>query len=351
MKVGDTIVGEHDIMLVTGANGFIGSRVVGELLNYGFGKVRCFVRPSSNLTMLRKMIRLSDEAKVEMVEGNLLSRDDCKKAIAGAAVVFHLAAGRGDKSYAGSFMNSVVTTRNLLDAGLEGNSLKRFVNISSFAVYSNETLRRGEVLDEGCPIEADPVSRGEAYCYAKVKQDEMVLEYNRKHGVPYAIIRPGAVYGPGNKGMSGRVGVDTFGVFLHLGGSNSIPLSYVENCAEAIVLAGIKKGADGHVFNVVDDDLPTSREFLRLYKKEVKKFSSIYLPKPMSYLLCYLWEKYSGWSKGQLPPAFNRKRWSADWKGNAYSNRKLKELLGWKQKVGFNQGVANYFKYCRENGR
>ena len=61
-------------------------------------------------------------------------------------VIYHLAAGI-DKSFAGAFMNSVLTTRNLLDASLANVSLKRFVNISSFAVYSNRNLRRGAILD------------------------------------------------------------------------------------------------------------------------------------------------------------------------------------------------------------
>ena len=58
-----------------------------------------------------------------------------------------------------------------------------------------------------------------------------------------------------------------FGIFLHLGGSNPIPFTYVDNCADAIVLAGLTPGVDGEVFNVVDDNLPTSRQFLRLYKQ------------------------------------------------------------------------------------
>jgi len=107
-----------------------------------------------------------------VIEVTSFLRDDCKKAIAGAAVVFHLAAGRGEKSYAGSYMNSVVTTRNLLEPGVKGNSLKRFVNISSFAVYSNEKLKRGEVLDEGCQIESQPVSRerGVLLCKSKARR-------------------------------------------------------------------------------------------------------------------------------------------------------------------------------------
>src|SRR5205807_994577 len=83
------------------------------------------------------------------------------------------------------------------------------------------------------------------YCYAKVKQDELVTDYGKKFGIPYVIVRPGSVYGPGKEQITGRVGIGTFGVFLHLGGSNTIPLTYVDNCVDAIVLAGLKKGVEG----------------------------------------------------------------------------------------------------------
>ena len=90
-----------------------------------------------------------------------------------------------------------------------------------------------------------------------------------------------------------------------------MPFTYVDNCAEAIILAGLFKGVDGEIFNVVDDDLPSSRQFLRQYKRNVRRFKSVYVPHMVSLALCYLWEKYSKWSQGQLPPAFNRRRWYA----------------------------------------
>jgi nucleoside-diphosphate-sugar epimerase len=69
---------------------------------------------------------------------------------------------------------------------------------------------------------------------------------------------------------------------------------------------------------------------------------------PISYFLAYLWEKYSEWSEGQLPPAFNRKKWSSYWKGNTYSNEKMKKLLGWKPKVSFEEASAHYFEYQKK---
>jgi nucleoside-diphosphate-sugar epimerase len=348
MEIADRIIRYKDRILLTGSNGFVGSRVVESLLRCGFKNLRCFVRPSSNLSSLNKIINQFYETNIETYEGNLLSKDDCKKATEDISVIYHLAAGRGKKSYPDAYLNSVVTTRNLLDAVLQTNSLKRFLCVSSFTVYSTINMKSGDLLDEACDMENQSYLRGEAYCYAKVKQDELVAKYGRKYNIPYVIVRPGVVYGPGNKGITGRVGIDTFGIFLHLGGTNTIPFTYVDNCAEAIVLAGLKKGIDGEVFNILDDNPPTSRKFLRMYKQNVGFFKSIYVPHTISYFLCYLWEKYSKWSEGQMPPAFNRRLWSSYWKGNKYSNEKLKKLLGWKPKVDFESAVMRYFEYQKK---
>jgi nucleoside-diphosphate-sugar epimerase len=245
-------------------------------------------------------------------------------------------------------MNSVVTTRNLVEAALREKSLRRFVNVSSFAVYTNSDKPRGRLLDESCPVEQRPDRRGHAYTFAKAKQDDLVGTYGDQFGLPYVIVRPGYVYGPGNEAISNRVGIGTFGVFLHLGGFNTVPLTFVENCADAIVLAGLRPGIDGQVFNIVDDELPSSREFLRLYKRKVRRFRSIYVPHSVSYLLCRLWESYSTWSEGQLPPVYNRLAWHAFWKRTRYSNEKAKKILGWTPHVPTREGLEIYFQSCRE---
>ncbi|MFZ0743828.1 MAG: NAD(P)-dependent oxidoreductase [Terracidiphilus sp.] len=340
------IIDPDDLILVTGSNGFIGPKVVQSLLAYGFRNIRCFARPSAKTSKVAALCQRTDAARLRVFQGNLLSKEDCLAATKDAAVVIHLAAGRGEKSFPDAFMNSVVTTRNLLEACLQHQCLKRFVNVSSFAVYSN-IGKTSNLLDETCLTEEHPEVRGEAYSFAKAKQDEIVAQYGKEHGIPFVTIRPGVVYGPGNLAITGRVGIGTFGVFLHLGGSNRIPFTYVDNCAEAIALAGLRPGINGEVFNVVDDDLPSSRQFLRLYKRSVKPFRSLYLPKTASYMLCYLWERYSRWSYGQLPSAFNRSRWNSLWRKTEFSNNKLKSRLGWRPGVSTHEGLQRYFEACR----
>lgn len=337
------IIGSDDRILVTGATGFVGPRVVGCLLDRGFRNLVCFARPSSDLARIEASSNCRPlGARVEVLKGNLLSREDCEAACKDVAVIFHLAAGTGEKSFPDAFMNSAVTTRNLLDASLHCARLRRFVLVSSFAVYSNR--QKSRLLEESCPIEEHPELRGEAYCFAKVRQEQILTEYGRSFGVPYVVVRPGSVYGPGKDGIIGRVGIGAFGIFVHLGGSNTIPLTYVDNCAEAIVLAGLVKGVESEVFNVVDDDLPSSREFLRLYKENVGHFKAVYLPHAASHALCYLWEKYSQWSNGQLPPIFTRRRWYAYWRKTRYSNQKLKARLGWTPKMPTAEGLRQSFQ-------
>ncbi len=338
----DSILANDACILTTGANGFVGAKVVATLLEKGFTNLRCFVRPSSRLDRLSAAIRRFDaEDRVQIVVGDLLSRDDCRKAAEDVDVIYHLAAGM-DKSFAGAFMNSAIATRNLIDAFLERGRAKRFVCVSSFAVYSNLKMARGALLDETAPLEDAPQERYDPYGYGKLKQEEIVRDYGVRHNMPFVILRPGAVFGDGNPSLTGRVAIDTFGFPIHMGGANELPLTYVDNCAEAIVLAGLKPGIEGETFNVVDDDLPTSAQFFRRYKERLRKSFSISLPYPVTEALCSLWEKYSIWSHGQLPPVFNRRRCAAEWKGNRFSNRKLREKLGWSPRVAMPEAIEHF---------
>jgi nucleoside-diphosphate-sugar epimerase len=247
-------------------------------------------------------------------------------------------------------MNSALTSRNLMDAFLRYGQPKRFVNVSSFAVYSTLTLKHGDLLDESCPLEDAPQERFDAYGFGKLKQEELVKEYGSKYGLPYVILRPGYVFGPGKRELNSRVGIDTFGFFIQISGSNSLPLTFVDNCAEAIVLAGLKPGVEGEIFNVVDDELLTGRQFLEAYKKKVQSFRSIGIPYFAGHGLCSLWEKYTKWSKNQLPPAFNRRRCAAQWKKMRYSNRKLKDRLGWEPKVSMQEAMEAFLAQFGSNG-
>src|SRR6266550_3693614 len=185
MSLDGLLIGPDDPILVTGATGFLGPTVVKMLLARGFRRVRCLVRPTSTLARLGTLDRGDASARLEVMSGNLLSKKDCDAAARDVAVILHLAAARGEKSVPDAFMNSVVTTRNLLDATLTHACLKRFVNVSSMTVYTNAEKRGRAPLSESSPVERHPELRADAYCFAKTKQDEIVTEYGRRFGIPY----------------------------------------------------------------------------------------------------------------------------------------------------------------------
>ena len=350
MESKDYIINYDDAILITGASGFIGSKVVENLVAYGFKNLRCLVRSATVPISLRKTVESSPNTNIAIVNGDLLSFEDCERVAGGVKVVYHLAASTQEKSFSDAYKHSVDTTRNLLNAVLGTTKLERFVNVSSFSVYSNLKLQPGALLDESCPVEDEPELRGEAYSYAKIKQEDLIQEYGKKYDIPYVIIRPGAVYGPGSRAITGRVGIPVSGLFLHLGGSNVIPFTYVDNCSEAIVLAGLKKSIDGEVINVVDDDVLTSGEFLKLYKSNVMNLRSVSLPKAVSYSVYCLLGTALTLLTGGSPTRYNRRRWSAYWKGNTYTNKKLKRLLGWTPRVSIEEGMGRYFAYCKRAG-
>jgi nucleoside-diphosphate-sugar epimerase len=345
------IINKNDFILITGSNGFIGSQVLENLAEKGYNNLKCLVRKTSNLEKLEQVFKKYPNINFELYKGDLLNKDDCDAITKDVSLIYHVAAGMGG-SFSAKFLNSVVTTRNLIDSAVKGKKLKKFLNVSSFSVYSNFTMKRGAILDENCPLEDDYLAIYNPYTFAKVEQDKMVVDLCEKYAIPYALVRPGTVYGPGaREKLTAHIGNKTFGILLHIGGSNLLPLTYINNCAEAIVLCGLDQRTNNKVINIVDDDKISSRKFLRLYKKNVFYFKSIYMPYSVFYLFSIFWEKLAKRTHYSIPAIINPRKASFFWKGNKYSNNRLKELTNWKQTVPFEKASQLYFKYMKETNK
>jgi nucleoside-diphosphate-sugar epimerase len=332
-------------ILVTGAGGFLGSVVVERLLERGQRDIRCLVRSPKRLEQLSVTIARYPDAQVEVITGNLNRRKDAARAVEDVDVIFHLASAMSGGP-ADMFLNTVVGSRNLLDA-VQGRRV-RIVLVSSFGVYGVAELRRGALVDERTPLEKHP-ERRDIYSHTKLRQEQLFQEYQGRNGFELVILRPGVIYGPGMAGhFSSRVGLSLFGVFLHLGHGNRLPLSYVDNCAEAVVTAGLAKNAAGQVYNVHDDDLPTSRQYLRRYRREVKKIRFVPVPYFVLMAISRLVARYHRYSHGQLPAIFTPYKTASTWGGNCFDNRALK-TTGWKQLVPTSEGLRRTFAAFRES--
>ena len=247
------------------------------------------------------------------------------------------------------FTDSVVVSRNLLQALDTRTDLSprdtRVVVISSFSVYGVVPLGRGARIDEQTPLEANPELR-DTYSHSKLRQEQLCHDLQRQAGFELVVVRPGVIYGPGGDHFSRRVGSQIGPLFFHFGGRNLLPLSYVVNCAEAIVVAGTHPDAAGQVYNIHDDDLPTASRYLRQYKKQVKHIRSVRLPYFVTRMLAWMLEIYHRRSKGQLPAVLTGYKVAATWGGNRFNNTKL-HSLGWRQLVSTSDAMAHTFECFR----
>ena len=182
---------------------------------------------------------------------------------------------------------------------------------------------------------------------SKLKQELLFWEYRERYGIELIVLRPGVIYGPGGSPFSNRVGLRLFGLFFHLGGKNLLPLSYVENCADAVTLAALSPGAEGNIYHIVDDDLLSSEQYLRRYLNCVQRIRCIRLPYPALMLISRAVAWYSGYSKGQLPAIFTPYKTRTMWGGNRFSNARL-HSLGWTQRIPTEEGLRRLFESLRQ---
>lgn len=325
-------------VLVTGAGGFLGRHVAASLLEQGVQRLRLHFRGRPAQGLVEALAARFPDASIETVAANLLYRQDLDAVVAGVDCIVHAAAGmRG--AAADMFANTVVGTRNLLDAAVAA-GVRRVVLVSSFSVYRTEDLARGALHDETVPIEEVGIAKG-AYAHAKTRQEHLVASYRAAHGLETVTLRPGVIYGPGGAGPSSRVGISAMGVFLSLGGGAELPLTYVSNCADAIAIAALR-APDGAAYSVVDDALPSCSDYLRGYRRRTPGLRVVPVPYWALLLGSRALQAYHRWSKGQLPALFTPYVVRSMYRPLRHSNAALK-ALGWQPRVTTAEGMGMTF--------
>jgi len=326
--------------LVTGGTGFLGRSLVAKLLAAGW-HVRCLVRAGSSVASLRAAVPPRTEDRLEFIESRLDDPNSCQSALAGCTHVFHLAAEmRG--ATAVLFLTNVIGTRALLQAATRA-GVERFVLVSSLGVYDAGSIYHGKRLDESVPVERKPHLR-DPYTHSKVIQEQVVWEAHRDAGLPLVVVRPGVIYGPGRDCLSGRVGLRLGGLLVAMGGKQLLPYTHVENCAQAIVLAGTRPGVVGQAFNVIDDGSPTARSLLRQYRRAVGGVRSVTVPGWLIPFVSSACEWYSRKSRGQIPAVLTRYKSRAMWSRAHYANDRAKTMLGWQPEKTFTDGLRETFE-------
>ncbi len=178
--------------LVTGATGFIGNRLVEELLKPG-NEVQVLARSKEKVSQLHGN-------RVAFFEGDLWDLDVIYDATRNCDVVFHLAAFANiwskDKMLA--YKTNVVGTKNILEAALQ-NKVKKVIFTSSAAVFPPS--ENGEEIDETAAL---PDKYMTDYETTKLQSEQLCIEYCKK-GLEVVIVNPTRVFGPGLLNKSNSV--------------------------------------------------------------------------------------------------------------------------------------------------
>ena len=320
---------------ITGGTGFLGSRVVRALTDRSFD-VYCLVRSKSAAAALVGSLPSDAASRVKFVFGTLNDPEVCHALAASAPIGYHIASSLSG-SAAALFSANVVSTRTLLEA-VRASGCRRFVLVSSMSVYGTYQLPKNSVLDERCPLDPMPQQR-DPYAFSKIIQEQVCWAARTEWNLPLVVVRPGMIYGPGRDVLSARVGLKLGPLMVRLGGSQRLPYTFVDNCAEAVALAGIQEGIDGESFNIVDDELPTGRELIRARRRQGARLPTIPVPLWAVLPMARCYTAYSRYSQGQLPSILTPYRAAAQWNTLRYVNTKAKTRLNWMCRVSLSEGL------------
>ena len=322
-------------LLVTGASGFLGKYVVFEALRRGF-QVRAAIRHTSD----EKRLPWRNSDNLELIRTDLTQSEGIEDALKGVDAVVHLAAAK-QGNYDIQYANTVTATENLLTA-MVAEKIKRLIAVSTFSVFDYLHIPAGETIDENSPIEPQPWQR-DVYAQTKLIQESLFRDFEQTNGGKVTILRPGIVYGRNNL-WNAHLGINLKSrLLIRIGGNAQLPLSYVENCAQAVIKACIHQESIGKTLNIIDNDLPTQE----VYAEKINKL----LPSqpatvPVNWTLMRLLSR-SAWltnrllflGKIKLPGIFVPARLEARFKPFRYSNNSAQQVLNWQPQYSLDEAL------------
>lgn len=315
-------------VLVTGATGFIGSRLAERLAGDG-ARVMGVGRNLERVEWLR-------EKGVELVSLDLLDSDGLQDVVRDQDIVFHAAAVLSPDVELAEAVNVGATEELVRRAGQAG--VRRVVHISTVGVYD---MAGDDVVEESAPLALNHPS---TYPRTKARAEKRAADAAREVGIELAVVRPSMIYGPG-RGLWTTVMLQNVcegkPVFLGDGSANFNPV-YLDDAVDALIRCATSPSAAGEAFNI-SAEVTTWREFMGYYGElcgEEPKGLPLWIARLMAAA-----NRIPGVSapidSGTIEMSTSKK---------IFPTEKARELLGWEPRVELAEGMERTTQWLKEEG-
>lgn len=323
-------------VLVTGGTGFTGKALVRRLLDEGYETIALDYKEGHKTEELR-------EWGAEVVIGSVTDEKVASDACEGVDCVQHLAAAFRELNVPNSYYEEVNVggTRTMLEAAVQAGA-KKFVYCSTCGVHGN--------VDNPPAAETAPINAADYYQQTKYEAEPIVRKFNEQ-GLPCTILRPAAIYGPGDPERFFMIYRRAAGGRFPMFGSGKTlyhPL-YIDNLVDALMLAMEPGAGEGEAYLIADEEFLSIEELVR------KVFVSMGMTPKISHypilpliIAGHVFERVCKPFK-ITPPIFPRR---VDWyrQNRAFDISKAREQLGYNPRVSLDEGLQRTFEWYKAEG-
>src|SRR5512140_49020 len=312
-------------VLVTGATGFIGSRVARELAKKG-SCVRALARNPAKTRGL-------ESAGVSVVIGDMADPGSLEEAVRGCHLVLHFAATTNEfKSRAYFERVNIEGTRVLAEAALR-ERVERFIHISTAWVYG---MWSGPGICETSACRAS----GQDYSDTKLEAERAIRRLIDERRLPAIILQPSEVYGPGDPIWTERPLdlIRTGRMVLANGGRGLVQPVFIDDLVQGVLMA-VEKGRSGETYILCGPDVVTVREYFSHFARMLGKKHIRSLPGRLTLGVAAVAEQVAKISKRS--PMFTRQEVLATMATATYDGSKAERELGFVSHTTLAEGMSN----------
>jgi nucleoside-diphosphate-sugar epimerase len=320
---------------LTGASGYTGGRLLAALRARG-DDVAVLVRKGSLSDAVRS--RASS-----VVEGDLGDAAAVDRLVSGQEAVLHVAAVYRTAGHPDDYYREVNVrgSERLLEAAAR-HGVRRFVHTSTVGVHGH--------VEHPPADEASPLAPGDIYQETKAQAETLAFDYQRRRGVPVVVVRPGAIYGPGETRLLKLFRAIARGRYAIVGSGRTFyhPV-YIDDLVAGYLLALDRPEAVGEAFLICGPSYISQRDLAALVAKHTGgRVLPVRIPAlPIQWAgdvveaICV---------PLGLEPPLHRRRVDFWTKSRAFTIEKARRLLGYDPKVDLDTGIARTAAWYREAG-